>query len=181
MFHDGVAIFAALRKRTTCYGLINRNGDVVAEPVYTCLKYNDADKLFIADDSKFRSSVINLEGREVIPTHGHIIRLKPGLFRTLDPRKKITVVDSENRTIIPAIYRNLFPICDGLLAAENKKGRWGVVSYDGEEVLPFKYDDICIVYKEENLRLPATDNLLIPVTLDGEQFYINLAGERVLF
>ncbi len=92
------------------------------------------------------------------------------------------MVDAENRVVIPPQYRDLrkFATGDNILAAQNLQGRWGWISYTGEEIVPCRYDYVGANVCSSLDRIESTD-APIPVKLGDEFFYINLAGERVLF
>lgn len=60
---------------------------------------------------------------------------------------KMGVIDENEKTIVPLNYQFIknYPYNDGSYLAQNKKGKFGCITIDGTETLPFEYDNLDVM------------------------------------
>lgn len=60
---------------------------------------------------------------------------------------KMGVIDENENTIVPLEYQFIknYPYNDGSYLAQNKKGKFGCITIDGNETLPFEYDNLDVM------------------------------------
>lgn len=199
-FVDGTAFVEAKYEAPYLkHGLIDTTGKYIIPPIYDHVFSIGRDeykaKGFIIVNIGFQLSNSEYEDR------GDYYR-KAG-----DEDGKWGVIDLNNRTLISIKYTSLYYAKDDCFTAE-LDGKWGVVNLREEIVLPFEYEylgyrddwgleakkdgkygvitlegEIVLPFVYDSIDLPFAnwDNMdLIPVKYEGEAFYIDRTGKRVL-
>lgn len=150
--HNGYAVFAIGRGRNKRYGIIDRDGKIVAEPEFlestlrfsneryiqccTTASYNPRYRLF---DTKSGRWVAIDPNRRPWPIPGH-----DGLFFTSTKRYRHGIQDRKGRQIIPEKYRYIGCIGNNFIVENPQTGCFGIFTSSGEQIVPFslKYGKI---------------------------------------
>lgn len=151
--HNGYAVFAIGRGRNKRYGIIDRDGKIVAEPKFwestvwfsndryieccTTASYNPRYRLF---DTKSGRWVAIDPNRRPWPIPGH-----DGLFFTSTKRYRRGIQDWKGRQIMPEKYRYIGCIGNNFIVENPQTGCFGIFTSSGEQIVPFslKYGKIC--------------------------------------
>ena len=150
---NGYAVFAIGRGRNKRYGIIDRDGKIVAEPEFleftlrlsneryiqccTTASYNPRYRLF---DTKSGRWVAIDPNRRPWPIPGH-----DGLFFTSTKRYRRGIQDWKGRQIMPEKYRYIGCIGNNFIVENPQTGCFGIFTSSGEQIVPFslKYGKIC--------------------------------------
>lgn len=177
--HNGYAVFATGKGRNKRYGIIDRDGKIVAEPEFwgstlwfsnkryiqscTTASYNPRYRLF---DTERGTWVAIDPNRRPWPIPGY-----DGLFYTHTQQNRYGIQDRAGRQIIPEKYGGIGRTGDNFIVANLQTGHLGIFTPDGEQIVHFslKYGKIvagdigCLTLVEEK----------------GKWFYIDNHGERI--
>lgn len=70
-------------------------------------------------------------------------------------------IDIQNQFVIPPKYDNAKSFSENLAAVKFRYGKWGFVNKNGEEIIPFKYDDVISCFKHGLARVQV-DSEYVP-------------------
>lgn len=182
------------------YGVINKNGDVVIDPIYDIVEipnptrplficknnYNQETKNYnvqVFDDSKnqllYQYYIVEAIRLNNVENNGYfeksVLRYKSN--------DKYGLIDFEGKKITDAIYDSIegFEYKEGLLLV--KKGdKYGIININGATILKVKYDEIMSdAYYSENEKYQKSGYIVGNKTKDGVRYgYINYKGKQVL-
>lgn len=113
-------------------------------------------------------SYIDKTGKLLIPWQDHEIQTADGEYFTYRENGKSTVLDNQGNIILQPHYENMLLFRDGVAAAMQSDGWYGLITITGEEILPFQYRELR--YIGNGLYLALKDN---------KQGYINTQGQPV--
>ena len=130
------------------------------------------------------------------------------VVRALGSNGKWGAVDKHNKLVIPLKYGFLMPFYEGVASAYQKKyGKAALINYNGKELTDFIYDfmngcfegRVCVKLNGKYGFLDRDGKIVIPiiydwpndspflfkdgkakVSLDGEIFFIDINGNRIL-
>ena len=171
------------------WGLIDRNGKSIIEPVWDECIY-DGDGLIRVCRG------VNLDGLEVGPAY---YPTDSGIWAVLDTAGKVVIpfqytqirafrygyavvelhgngfgmIDTTGELVLPICYDSLSNCNKYGFIIAHENGKDGIINLKGETLVPFEYDFI------HPAATYCTPDDPIPVSKDGETFYITLSGERV--
>lgn len=160
------------------YGIIDRDGRIVAEPVFrgfpwrmgiaeryiqccTTSSYNPQYRLF---DTENGTCVVIDPNRRPWPIPGH-----DGLFYTHTQQNRCGIQDRTGRQIIPEKYGRIGLIGDNFIVENPHTGYWAIFTPDGEQTVPFS---LRFEYVWPNNDRPLAKQ-------DDKWYYIDGRGERI--
>lgn len=125
-------------------GLIDTSGREVVPCKYTTVDFPSDGLVLVFLDSLF--GYTDLNGTPVIPPqYRHALPFsdhRAAVAVTIDSFFLFyTYIDPHNRQLLPAIYEQAAPFSDGY-AAVMRYSRWGVIDRDGNEIVPFAFENM---------------------------------------
>lgn len=143
---NGYAEFTVGSGRNKRYGIIDRDGRIVAAPVFrgfpwrigiaeryiqccTTSSYNPQYRLF---DTESGTWVAIDPNRRPWPIPGH-----DGLFYTHTQQNRCGIQNRTGRQIIPEKYGRIGHIGDNFIVENPHTGYWAIFTPDGEQTVPF--------------------------------------------
>lgn len=183
------AVARVVDNRKSKYGLINRTGEFVVQPIYDLLDYS-GDKYVYANKGyregrkcqhRGKWGVLNLQGEIVIPfKYSYMQRWEDGgdstdCYLTVCYRNRWGVINLKNEIVMPFMLLDFLsvPNCKGWMYASvgNKSGYLDML---GRQVIKVIYDDISIIDS-------TNSDEWLAVKQGNDYFYIDQTGKRVLF
>ena len=165
-FSEGLAAMSFRNK----FGFINKTGKVKIP-----FKYNDVDSFsegLAAVKIGSKWGFIDKTGQQVIPLkYDSAGKFSEGLAAVMIG-DKWGFIDKTGRLVIAAKYGNNGNFEDGLVweGTEFAGGKKGFTNKKGEEVIPFKYDEIwCVAFRKEGF---------IGVILNGKKGFADIYGNE---
>lgn len=136
------------------WGVINTNGDIIIEPVYDemILIPNNDKALFICtydinyDNGTYKTKVLNGKNQEILSDY-----------------EKIEMLDNYDEGHNIWYEKNILKV--------QKEGKYGIINFEGKELLKCEYDDITT--------LKGISNILL-ITKDGKVGLTNGLGEIII-
>ena len=180
-FRDGTAIVGKTDKKGNLhYGVINTKGKEIIPLVYDECEWSREEAFVFCKDGLW--CAFDNEGNQLLPLeYDSISPCKNGKF-TVRKGDEYGVVDLTGSMLIPLTEENIIsdpgPECAVISyksdSDESESGLFGVVSYSGETLVPFEYDDYSIggelVMLSKDGKWGAFDNegnTVIPVEYDA--------------
>ena len=173
-FIHGLGEFAIKQGRKTLYGLINTAGEIVLEPQPKMLYIRDEKQVMLFRCERIKGDkdiVLNLETRETYSAERYYAE-KYGSAITWQKGKGYGTVDADGNIVIPHKYRSLCSCGSSLFIACNRKNKYGILDYSGNEICNFGYDEIVFYYN-----LPLSDR--IAVRTGAYWFIADRTGKRL--
>jgi len=145
----------------------------------------DRDNLAIAADFKGRYTVINLQGKEIVPRIYADIDFEDDHLRCILPRDangnvRVGIYGFDGKEIIAPkysalMYDELLKVYRSAIPKSNVEDDhlWGIIDITGKEIVPCKYDQI----ERFGRSLPKT---LARVLLNGKYGAVNVTGIEVI-
>ncbi|UOP04994.1 WG repeat-containing protein [Conchiformibius kuhniae] len=151
------------------WGLLDRNGNVVAAPTFDDIC--GFAKIGLACAIKNgKSGFINQKGETVIPfVYDDAHSFNEGLA-AVAKNDRYGFIDQYGKTVIPLQYENAGLFALGL-ANVKRKGKYGFINRQGKTVLPFIYDDADSFER---------DIALTRVEIKGKPSVINTKGQTIV-
>jgi hypothetical protein len=188
-FVGDYAVVRVIDERKNKYGLINRMGEFVVQPIYDLLDYN-GDKYVCANrgyregrkcQCQGKWGVLNLRGEIVVPfKYSYMQRWEDEThfvtcYFTVCYRKRWGVINFKNEIIMPFMPLDFLGVsnCKGWIYA-SVGTKSGYLDISGRQVIKIIYDDISIIDSNN-------PDEWFAVKLGHEYFYIDQTGKRVLF
>lgn len=141
---NNYAIFAIGDEKDRRYGIIDRNGEIVAEPEFiefslqlgryvqccctTGLSHNPSYRLY---DMTMDGWVSIDSNKRPMPIPGHT-----GLFYTYIQHNRCGIQDYNGNQIIPEIYATIFRIGEYFMVQDPKTEKYGILTAEGKMVIP---------------------------------------------
>ena len=140
--------YPARMRKNGKFGLINRQGEVLVEPVYSAIG-DFSDGYFLAAREN-TYGFINLRGEEVIPfefnfgqtalSESRFIGGNAKVFQKIKKDVWTAVIDTAGKKVVPAIFEDLGIFSNRLMPVK-KKGKWGYADGKLNLVIPYLYDE----------------------------------------
>lgn len=130
------------------WGLINVNNHKVTKPEFEELFPGEGSLLMArkkSSSSRQVTGIINTSGKEIIPFQYDGIRLlslRAVVYTRIDNKFKYGVIDLENKTIIPQLYRTIRSIGSLRFAVENFDNKIALFADNGKQITNFSIDSI---------------------------------------
>lgn len=136
-FSDGMALVWAKGKA----GYIDRSGKTVIEPRFVYAKDYKYGRAIVSFEGGLRSNgVIDKSGKFIINPYVPIIFDYSDALAVVNfgylGESTVGVFNLEGEVVIPGQFEYISPFQDGLAAAKDAKGGWGLISRVGKWVLP---------------------------------------------
>lgn len=148
------------------YGFADWTGKQIIPPTYDfAAPFSDG---FAKVQQNGKYSYIDKTGKLLIPWQDHEIQTADGEYFTYRENGKSTVLDNQGNIVLQPHYENMLLFRDGVAAAMQSDGWYGLITITGEEILPFQYRELR--YIGNGLYLALKDN---------KQGYINTQGQPV--
>jgi hypothetical protein len=148
MFNNDKAFFYI----NTNKGLLDREGNILAEAVYQDVKFEN-DQVSVLPHhqwvvlDEFNKAQQTLQAENISPTSQKInIYQLSGYFGLMDEHWNVT---------LPAQYQNLSHIEDSFFIAK-RNSKSGIITDDNKIVIPFKYDSIMVDYPYVRIKSRAS-------------------------
>ncbi len=164
-FKDSLTIFEVVEEnpRTIKYGLVDTKGNELIAAKYRELKILDNGLIWVNDNYRF--GVMDRNGNIIIPfEYNGVSDFSSGLT-IVKKNDKYGVLNEKGEEVIPLLFDGLHDshfefrdkldkidkqvISQKLIPAKkqtNKSSKWGVIDFDGNEIISFKYDYISFFY-----------------------------------
>ena len=175
---NGYAEFTVGSGRNKRYGIIDRDGRIVAEPVFRgfpwrmgiaeryiqCCITSSNNPQYRLFDTENGTWVAIDPNRRPWPIPGH-----DGLFYTHTQQNRCGIQDRTGRQIIPEKYGRIGHIGDNFIVENPHTGYWAIFTPDGEQTVPF------------SLRFEYAwhDSGRTLAKQDDKWYYIDGRGERI--
>ena len=190
-FCDGYAKVGIWENDRMKWGLIDRSGKTIVEPVWEeCIYDSDGlirvcrgvdlsgleigEAYYPTDGGIW--AVFGTDGKVIIPFQYTQIRT----FRygyavvELHGRNGVGMIDAKGNLVLPICYDSLSDCNKHGFIIAGESGRFGIINLKGETLVPLEYDFI-----HPAAEYCSPDDL-IPVSKEGESFYIDFSGKRIL-
>ena len=167
-FHEGLASF----KKGNKWGVIDKKGNVVVEPIYDGYGYGLCFQEGMAAVSKDGWKIygfINSVGELSIPFSYDDVRPFSNGCAAVKKEEKWGFVNKEGQLIIPCKYESVEDFSEGYANVE-KNGKWGFIDQSDNIVIPFKYTGASGRFSEG----------LAPFYGDNYNGYINYSGDEII-
>lgn len=152
--------------QTGKYGYTDWTGTLIVPPSYDFAAPFSDGFAKVQKDGKF--SYIDETGKLLIPWQTHEIQTADGRYFTYRENGKSTVLDHQGNVVLQPFYENMLLFRDGVAAAMQADGWYGLIDTSGAEILPFQYRELR--YIGNGLYLALKDN---------KQGYVNTKGQLV--
>ncbi len=131
------------------WGLIGLNNQLITGADFEEISPADATLLFARKKSplslRMVSGVITASGKEIIPFQYDEIKLsslRAIVFSKIGDQYRYGVIDLDNKTVIPQIYKNIRVVGSLRYAAERFDGKWVLFTEGGKQLTNFDIDSI---------------------------------------
>ena len=152
--------------QTGKYGYTDWTGAQIVPPSYDFAVPFAEGFAKVQKDGKF--SYIDKTGKLLIPWQTHEIQTADGRYFTYRENGKSTVLDHQGNVVLPPFYENMLLFRDGVAAAMQADGWYGLIDTSGAEILPFQYRELRYIGKGLYLALK-----------DNKHGYVNAKGQPV--
>lgn len=142
------------------YGVINKNGDIIVEPIYDVIEIpNPSKDLFIcksnynADTNEYQVQVFNSKKEAILYQYYIVeginlnnvednVNYEKSILK-YKSEGKFGIIDYSGNKITKPIYESIegFEYNEGLLKV-TKSGKYGIINMNGAEIIKPKYDEI---------------------------------------
>ncbi|PZR40593.1 MAG: hypothetical protein DI538_03855 [Azospira oryzae] len=130
-------------------GLLNREGEIKAEPVYREVKINEDGTVKL--NTPYSWKIIDENNRQLEEFEADELTATASGYRMVKSGK-IGTLDKQFKVIIPARYDYLGPFIQGKAAAK-KEGKFGVLRANGSVALPFLFDSLAMDERGRLIRI----------------------------
>jgi len=182
------------------YGVINRNGDIVVEPIYDIIQIpNPSIDVFVCmhdydtEKKEYQIKVLNAKGEEIYQGYDNVQGIPtettydgiPFEKTVLKYKKsgKYGLLSIEGKEITEPIYDQISAISykEGMLLVKQEE-RCGVININGKLVIPIEYETITADNYYSNKTFYKTTGFIVSKKSDeGYRYgYINYKGEKVI-
>jgi len=121
------------------WGMIGRQGQVVAPPIYDWLHESDDNPMAFVRDGRW--GFIGDHFAEVVPPKYELVQVDDQVVRFRD-HGKWGVMDPTGKVLVPATYEIVLPFVDGR-ARFRQNGKWGLIDATGKVLAKAAYGVIC--------------------------------------
>ena len=135
-FHNGCAVV----KKDTLYGVINKNGDFLIRPEYEELSEAGEDVFMGVKDDY--SGYVKKNGKPLSQFIYDIAGDFHDSYAIVNKDDKAGLINAGGSYNIEPQYEELAFINDSLLKAKNEDELWGIVTTQGQTIVPFVYEAI---------------------------------------
>jgi WG containing repeat len=141
-FIDSISVFhrshAVIHSRGW-QGLIDREGNVIAETTYSDIKFDDDGSIRALRPSAWK--ILNDKNIELQSLQAEELHSFSGNHFIISQGGKHGLIDKDLREVWPVSYDYILPMINGLIPV-CKKNKWGLVNFDQKEIIPFDYDSL---------------------------------------
>ncbi len=130
-------------------GLLNRDGEIKAQPVYREVKINKDGAILL--NTPYSWKIIDEQNKQLEEFEADELTTNANGYRMVKSGK-IGVLDKQFKVIIPARYDYLGPFIHGKAAAK-KEGKFGVLRANGSVALPFLFDSLAMDERGRLIRI----------------------------
>lgn len=171
------AIFAIGNEKDRRYGIIDRNGEIIAGPAFiefslqlgryiqccctTGSSHNPSYRLYDTTTNEWVSIDSN---KRSMPIPGHT-----GLFYTYNQHNRCGIQDYNGNQIIPEIYATIFRIGEYFMVQDPKTKKYGILTAEGKMVIPCILAFDHVSYSAGKVLVRQAD----------KWFYVNNCGAQV--
>ena len=168
-FEDGVAVVS----NSTDTGIIDKKGKEIIPLEYESLTYYDCNNIIAKKKGKY--GFINLKNEKKVPLKYKDASLYlDDSYAVMDGDNNIIILRDDKEIFSTSKYNQLgYMIGDNLLVA--KKGRWGIIDKNGEEILSCEYsvednitDDIYPIFDDSGCCIFVRDKKVFYVMSSGK-------------
>lgn len=132
------------------WGLINTSNKRITSPEYDRLFPADSQRILAVKQSpvtfRVKTGCLSAEGKIIIPFDYTGIKLNGlrAITYTIDKDNqfKYGLIDLENKTILPALYKNIYPLGSLRYAVQNTSGKTALFAENGKAITGFVIDSI---------------------------------------
>lgn len=132
------------------WGLITTSNQRITSADYDKLLPGDSRHILAVKQSpatfRIKTGCLSVEGKIIIPFNYTGIKLHGlrAITYTLDKdnQLKYGLIDLENKTILPALYRNIYPLGSLRYAVQNAAGKTALFTENGKAITDFVIDSI---------------------------------------
>lgn len=135
-FHNNAAIVM----KDSLYGLIDKSGDFLIPPGFEELAEANQE-IYMAVKNE-QSGYVLRSGDSLTSFIFEVANDFKNGYAIVSEKEKLGLIDSTGKSILSAAYEDLVFINDRFLKAMNDEDLWGIVTINGDTVLPFDYDAI---------------------------------------
>ena len=144
------------KNRSGGWGLISKDGKELTDYKYQIIRFFESMPSFygvidMEQHNEHNIGLINNKGKIMIPCiYKDVCVLQDEYMAYKDKDGKEGVISINNEVIIPAIYDDVYDgSCTAIVA---KKGtKWGCIDYHNQTILPFDFDEVCIIQDEPSV------------------------------
>ena len=171
------------------WGLISLTNHLITGAEFEEISPADASLIFARKKSPLSlrvvTGVINPAGKEVIPFHYDEIKLsslRAIVFSKVGDQYRYGVVDLDNKTLIPQIYKNIRVVGSLRYAAEKFDNKWVLFTDSGKQITNFDIDSIgnfkkdYAIIRVGNLRGLIDRNGAMKISPKNQEIQINGDG-----
>jgi hypothetical protein len=171
------------------WGLISLSNQLITRAEFEEISPGDASLIFARKKSplslRIVCGVINAAGKEVIPFQYDEIKLsslRAIVFSRVGDQYRYGVVDLDNKTIIPQIYKNIRTVGSLRYAAERFDNKWVLFTDAGKQITSFDIDNVSDFKKDYaiirvgNLRGVIDRNGVMKIAPKNQEVRINGDG-----
>lgn len=141
-----------IANRDQRFGVINLRGETVVPFEYAAISNDGLGRLEAWNNQNDTAGVFDTQGRLAIPfeRRNNNLVFSPDGLAEVHENGNHGIIDSHGDVVIPAIYKTLFNTRDlketdqVYYTAENRDGRWGMLSAAGQVVIPFDYSYVSV-------------------------------------
>lgn len=137
------------------WGLISLTNHLITKAEFEEISPADASLLFARKKSplslRIVSGVITAAGKEIIPFQYDDIKfssLRAIVFSKVGDQYRYGLIDLQNKTLIPQLYRNIRSVGSLRYAVENFDGKWALFTDSGKQITNFDIDSISHFQKD---------------------------------
>lgn len=146
------------------YGFADWSGKLFISPAYDYAAPFSNGFAKVQKDGKF--SYIDETGKLLIPWQTQEVQTADGQYFTYRENGKSTVLDNQGHVVLQPYYENMLLFRDGVAAAMQPDGWYGLIDISGAEILPFQYRELR--YIGNGLYLALKDNKQGYFTAQGQ-------------
>lgn len=142
-------------KQDEHWGIISLNNQVVTAAAYFSLYPANTSMLIAVKRSpltlRITTGCIDATGKEIIPflySGLHMHSMRAITYMLVGNQLKYGLIDRSNKTILPQVYQNIYPVGSTRYAVQNFKNKIALFTKNGKQVTEFVIDSIAQVQME---------------------------------
>ena len=126
-------------------GLINKQGEIVVQPLYSGLTIGFTNGLCEVTDKNDKKGLVNDRGIEIVKPQYDMLWVHKEYFDVdsnvviVGLNNKQGAIDRNGKVVIPVTYGVLTPAGDGLFMFMKEAASWGFINYKNEVVIPAQF------------------------------------------